>query len=96
MDGRKNNGAKKGENRGQGRKPKANEAKLIEMMDGIMDCNDLWAVIADKALQGCTASQKMWLEYRYGKPKQQVDVTTDGDKINQNEPFKIEIVKNLE
>ena len=29
-DGRKNNGAKKGENRGQGRKPKSEEIKLAE------------------------------------------------------------------
>ena len=32
MDWRKNNGAKIGENRGQGRKPKATELELIEAL----------------------------------------------------------------
>ena len=40
MDKRKNNGAKKGENRGQGRKSKADESRLIEQLDNIIDSKE--------------------------------------------------------
>ena len=35
--GRKNNGAKKGEFRGAGRKSKADESKLVEKLDSLID-----------------------------------------------------------
>lgn len=75
-----------GVRKGAGRKPKVAEVALLKMMDDIMDCNDLWKKIADKALEGCVHSQKMWLEYRYGKPRQQVDVTSDGKSVNSLPP----------
>jgi hypothetical protein len=31
--------------------------------------------------QGDTAALKLWLSYRYGLPKQQIDVTTNGESI---------------
>lgn len=65
---------------GSGRKPKAEEVELIERLSPLDD-------IAFKALQqGVKAGEfqyvKMFMEYRYGKPKEKVDVTTDGDKLN--------------
>lgn len=80
MDGRVNNGAKPGENRGQGRKPKADEILLIEKLSAYDD------VANEKLLEGVKEGKlpylKLFYEYRYGKPKQQVDVTTRGDKLN--------------
>lgn len=72
MDNRKNNGAKVGEYRGQGRKPKAKEIELIELLSPL-------DAIAFKAIEkGVKAGEfpfiKLFLEYRYGKPKQQIDM----------------------
>jgi hypothetical protein len=72
MDQRKNNGAKPGENRGQGRKSKADEIRLIEQLSPL-------DAIAMKELEkgvrsGNFAFIKLFMEYRYGKPKQQIDI----------------------
>lgn len=67
---------------GGGRKPKADEIKLIEQMDAIAAPSEAWAALWAKVQDGDTQAIKTWLEYRYGKPKQQLDVTTDGEKIN--------------
>ncbi len=72
MDNRKNNGAKVGEDRGQGRKPKATELELIELLSPLDE-------IAFKAIKkGVIAGEfpyiKLFLEYRYGRPKQQIEV----------------------
>lgn len=77
-DGRKNNGG----NKNAGRKPKAEEQKLIEKLTPL-------ATKAYKALEnglddGQSWAAKLYFEYMYGKPRQQLDVTTDGDKINHN------------
>ena len=34
-----------------------------------------------KCAQGDTQALKLWLSYRFGLPKQQIDVTTNGEKI---------------
>lgn len=80
MDGRRNNRGVIG-NKG-GRPPKADEIKLIEQMDAIAAPSEAWAALWGKVQEGDTQAIKTWLEYRFGKPKQQLDVTTDGDKIN--------------
>lgn len=67
---------------GAGRKPKADEIKLIEQMDAIAAPSEAWAALWAKVQEGDTQAIKTWLEYRFGKPKQQLDVTTDGEKIN--------------
>lgn len=80
MDGRRNNKGTPG-NKG-GRPPKADEIKLIEQMDAISAPSEAWAALWAKVQDGDTQAIKIWLEYRFGKPKQQLDVTTDGEKIN--------------
>lgn len=70
-DGRKNNGAKGYQ--GQGRKPKADEQKLIEKLSPLQDK-------AFKALDNAIQKEqnwaiKLWFEYMYGKPKEKVEVT---------------------
>jgi len=75
-DGRKLNG---GAREGSGRKPKADEVKFIERITPLAD------VAFDSLKQGIdngdTAMIKLWFEYFYGKPKQQMDITSDGKAI---------------
>ena len=73
MDGRRNNKGVKGK---AGRKPKADELQLLETMDAILAPNALWQAIADKVKEGDSPAMKIWTSYRYGMPKQQVDMNT--------------------
>lgn len=66
---------------GSGRKSKADEIKLVEMMDSILTPQEAWEKLAEFA-QTDIVALKLWMEYRFGKPKQQVDVTTNGDSVN--------------
>lgn len=70
LDGRKNNGGKR---QGAGRKPKADEQKLIEKLSPLEPK-------AFKALENAIQEEqswavKMYFEYMYGKPKERVEVT---------------------
>jgi hypothetical protein len=75
-DGRKNNGGHKT----AGRKPKVEEQKLIEHLTPLhpkamsaftmaLNTNEKWAV-------------ELFFKYFYGMPKQQIDHTSDGDKMS--------------
>jgi hypothetical protein len=77
MDKRINNG---GARKGAGRKPKAEEQKLIEKLTPFND-------LALKALQESLEKKEQWsvklyFEYFYGKPQQRVDVTTNDDSLH--------------
>lgn len=79
MDGRKNNGGHSTKGFA-GRKPKSDEQKLIEKLSPMED-------IAHQALKKNVESGEAWavklyFEYMYGKPKQSIDHTTQGDKLN--------------
>ena len=80
-DGRKNNGGHSTKGYA-GRKSKENQLKLIEQMDAVEIPETLWKILADKVKEGDTQAIKIWLEYRYGKPKQYTDVTTNGNQVN--------------
>lgn len=85
-DGRKNNGAKKGENRGQGRKPKAEELKIINLgTNAIIEVygsvEKYWNHIANESKKSLP-HLKMLTEYIYGKPKERIDLTTDDESLN--------------
>ncbi len=74
-DKRKYNGG----HRTAGRKPKADEQKLIEKLSPL-------APMAHQALKEALEANEQWavklfFEYFYGKPKQSVDVTTDGQAL---------------
>jgi hypothetical protein len=64
-----------------GRPPKILEIKLIEQMDAICVPEKIWEALLYKCKEGDTAALKLWLSYRFGMPKQQIDVTSNGDKI---------------
>jgi len=77
-DGRAKNG---GVREGAGRKPKADEIKLIEQMDAVLAPAEVWQKLAELVKDQDAAAIKTWLSYRFGMPQQKVDHTTDGDKI---------------
>ena len=64
-----------------GRPPKILEIKLIEQMDAIAVPNEIWKALLYKCKEGDTAALKLWLSYRFGMPKQQIDVTSNGENI---------------
>ena len=66
---------------GAGRKPKADEIKLIEQMDAVAVPEDAWRALWAKCQEGDTQAIKTWLNYRFGMPKQSVDLTTKGEKV---------------
>jgi hypothetical protein len=66
---------------GAGRKPKADEIKIIEQMDAIAVPEDAWRALWEKCQDGDIQAIKCWLNYRFGMPKQVVDVTTQGEKV---------------
>jgi len=72
---------KGGKREGAGRKPKVNEVKLVESMDAISVPDEIWRALLYKCQQGDTGALKLWLSYRYGLPRQQVDITTNGESI---------------
>ena len=73
----KNGGAREG----AGRKPKIMEVKLIEQMDAIAVPEKIWGALLRKCEEGDTQALKLWLAYRLGLPKQQIDITSNGEKV---------------
>lgn len=65
--------ARGGKREGAGRKPKAQEVKLIEKMDAVMAPSEVWEALAGKVKEKDTQAIKTWLGYRYGMPKQTVN-----------------------
>lgn len=70
-----------GAREGAGRKPKVQEIRIIEQMDAISVPQEIWNALLFKCKEGDTAAIKLWLSYRFGLPKQQIDVTTNGQNI---------------
>jgi hypothetical protein len=85
-DGRKNNGghSTKGV---AGRKPKAEEQKLIEKLSPFED--KALKALKSNVEAGESWAIKLFFEYMYGKPKQSLDHTSEGEKI-EFKPFIIE------
>ena len=66
---------------GAGRKPKVQEIKIIEQMDAIAVPEKIWGALLRKCEEGDTQALKLWLAYRLGLPKQQIDITSNGEKV---------------
>ena len=62
-----------GKREGAGRKPKADEIKLIESMDAITAPESVWLALYGKVCDGDVQAIKTWLSYRFGMPKQVID-----------------------
>jgi len=81
MDKRKNNKGTKG-NKG-GRPPKADEIKLIERLDAIIDKDEAVGKLGELVTKGDIRALQLYLSYRYGKPKESIDLnSSEGLNIN--------------
>jgi len=80
MDGRASNG---GARQGAGRKPKADESKLVERLDAIIDSDEALSQLGKLVAKGDMRAIQLYLSYRYGKPKESVDInSSEGLNIN--------------
>lgn len=80
-DGRRNNGGHSTKGRA-GRKKKADEIAMIQRMDAILAPDEAWQALADRVQSRDTNATKVWLAYRYGQPKQSVDLSnSDGTMV---------------
>lgn len=71
---------KGGARKGAGRKRKADELAAIERIDAALnpeDWKEMLKICAEKAKKGSIAHLKLLMEYRFGKPKETVDVNSD-------------------
>lgn len=66
---------------GAGRKRKAEEIHIIEAMDAVAVPEEAWKALWARCQDGDTQAIKTWLNYRFGMPKQSVDITTQGEKV---------------
>ena len=81
MDGRKNNKGTKG-NKG-GRPKKADELKLIEKLDNLIDNDEVIKTLGKQIFKGDSRAMSLYFGYRYGKPKESVDInSSEGFNIN--------------
>ena len=79
MDGRKNNG---GPRKGAGRKPRSEEIKLIEQLDKHINRDEVTLKLKELILKGDFKAIQLYMNYIYGKPKDEVDITTNGEMLN--------------
>jgi hypothetical protein len=80
-----------GKREGAGRKPKADEVALVERLSPL---DKLWFKQMEIGLKnGDFPFIKLFADYRFGKPKERLDVTTDGDKLT---GFTVEVIRKHE
>lgn len=80
MDKRKNNGGHSTKGKA-GRKPKLDEIKLAEKMDNILKSDEVIENLAKLVRDKNMKAIDLWMAYRYGRPQQKIDHTTDGESI---------------
>lgn len=70
-------GNRGGKREGAGRKSKAEELGLNELMDSIGPTEKVLQAVYDLATgpKKNTEAQKIWLSYKFGKPKESVTIT---------------------
>jgi len=69
-----------GAREGSGRKAKADEQHLIEKLSPLEPL--AFNALEKGLMAGRDWAVKMYFEYVYGKPKAQMDITTDGQAFN--------------
>lgn len=68
-----------GKRSGAGRKPKADEVELIEKLSPLDE--RAFDALEAGIEKGDYLFVKLFFEYRFGKPQNKVDITTDGEEI---------------
>tara|TARA_R110002012_G_scaffold130030_2_gene282477 strand:- start:383 stop:673 length:291 start_codon:yes stop_codon:yes gene_type:complete len=62
-----------GKREGAGRKPKADEIKLIERLDRIINEDEAIEKLKELIQEGNFNALKLYMEYRFGKPKETIE-----------------------
>ena len=82
MDKRKNNGGHSTKGFA-GRPKKADEGRLIEKLDNLIDNDEVIKTLGKKIKEGSDRAMSLYFGYRYGKPKESVDInSSEGFNIN--------------
>ena len=82
MDNRKNNGGHSTKGFA-GRPKKEDELKLIEKLDALIDNDEVIKTLGKQVLKGDSRAMSLYFGYRYGKPKESVDITSsEGFNVN--------------
>ncbi len=82
MDNRKNNGGHSTKGFA-GRPKKEDELKLIEKLDALIDNDEVIKTLGKQILKGDSRAMNLYFGYRYGKPKESVDISSsDGFNVN--------------
>jgi len=80
MDKRANNG---GARQGAGRKTKQQENKLKKRLDEKINKDEALSKLGELVAKGDMRAVQLYLSYRYGKPKESVDInSSEGLNIN--------------
>ena len=72
-----------GARKGAGRPAKADEVKLIERLDSIIDKDEALSKLGELVAKADIRAIQLYLSYRYGKPKESIDLnSSEGLNIN--------------
>ncbi len=69
-----------GKRAGAGRKPKADELKLIEKLDSLIDKDAVITKLLQMIEDDSFPALKLYMEYRFGKPKETVEQKVEFNK----------------
>lgn len=61
---------------GSGRKPKADELKLVEKLDNVIDNEIALKKLGELIAKGDIRAIQIYFNYRYGKPKEKIDINS--------------------
>ena len=78
-----------GAREGAGRKSKDEELKIIERLDNIIDSDEVIESLKALIKEGNFNAIKLYLEYRYGKPKETIETTHNINDFSIKELFKV-------
>ena len=93
MDNRKNNGGHSTKGFA-GRPKKADELKLIEKLDALIDNEEVIKTLGKQIIKGDSRAMNLYFGYRYGKPKESVDISSsDGFNVNFRDLIKFKWLK---
>jgi hypothetical protein len=70
-----------------GRKSKSELIEIATNMDAVLAPKDLWKAIAKQVKKGDSQAAKLWVNYRYGLPKQILDLQTNAKNVQINALF---------
>jgi hypothetical protein len=79
-----------GAREGAGRKPKADEVKLIEQLDRHIDSERVFGILQGLIDEGNIKAIQIYLDRRFGKPKESVTLNSEGFNISFKDILKID------